>query len=53
MEQLNKTPTTGKFGDVAKTIDTNFGLIVTKLMELSEASKAKEDGAVSIRQKPS
>lgn len=42
MEQLNKTPTTGKFGDVAKTIDTNFGLIVTKLMELSEASKAKE-----------
>lgn len=42
MEHLNKTPTTGKFGDVAKTIDTNFGLIVTKLMELSEASKAKE-----------
>lgn len=42
MEQLNKTPTTDKFGDVAKTIDTNFGLIVTKLMELSEASKAKE-----------
>lgn len=42
MEQLNKTPTTGKFGDVAKTIDTNFGLIVTKLMELSEASKAKK-----------
>ena len=42
MEQLNKTPTTGKFGDVAKTIDTNFALIVTKLMELSEASKAKE-----------
>lgn len=42
MERLNKTPTTGKFGDVAKTIDTNFGLIVTKLMELSEASKAKE-----------
>lgn len=42
MEKLNKTPTTGKFGDVAKTIDTNFGLIVTKLMELSEASKAKE-----------
>ena len=42
MEQLNKTPTTGKFGDVAKVLDTNFGLIVTKLMELSEASKAKE-----------
>lgn len=42
MEKLNKTPTTGKFGDVAKTIDTNFGLIVTKIMELSEASKAKE-----------
>lgn len=42
MENLNKTPTTGKFGDVAKVLDTNFGLIVTKLMELSEASKAKE-----------
>ena len=39
MEKLNKTPTTGKFGDVAKTIDTNFGLIVTKLMELSEAKE--------------
>lgn len=39
MEHLNKTPTTGKFGDVAKTIDTNFGLIVTKLMELSEAKE--------------
>lgn len=37
MEQLNKTPITGKFGDVAKVLDTNFGLIVTKLMELSEA----------------
>lgn len=37
MEQLNKTPTTGKFGDVAKVLDTNFGLIVTKLMELSKA----------------
>ena len=42
MEQLNKTPITGKFGDVAKVLDTNFGLIVTKLMELSEASKAKK-----------
>lgn len=42
MENLNKTPTTGKFGDVAKVLDTNFGLIVAKLMELSEASKAKE-----------
>lgn len=39
MEQLNKTPTTGKFGDVAKVLDTNFGLIVTKLMELSKAKK--------------
>lgn len=39
MEQLNKTPTTGKFGDVAKALDTNFGLIVTKLMELSKAKK--------------
>lgn len=39
MEQLNKTPITGKFGDVAKVLDTNFGLIVTKLMELSEAKK--------------
>ena len=39
MEKLNKTPTTGKFGDVAKVLDTNFGLIVTKLMELSEAKK--------------
>lgn len=37
MEQLNKTPTTGKFGDVAKVLDTNFGLIVMKLMELSKA----------------
>lgn len=36
MEQLNKTPTTGKFGDVAKALDTNFGLIVMKLMELSK-----------------
>lgn len=39
MEHLNKTPTTGKFGDVAKVLDTNFGLIVMKLMELSEAKK--------------
>lgn len=39
MEQLNKTPTTGKFGDVAKVLDTNFGLIVMKLMELSKAKK--------------
>lgn len=39
MEQLNKTPTTGKFVDVAKALDTNFGLIVTKLMELSKAKK--------------
>lgn len=39
MEQLNKTPVTGKFGDVAKVLDTNFGLIVTKLMELSKAKK--------------
>lgn len=39
MEQLNKTPTTGKFGDVAKVLDTNFGLIVTKLMELSKSKK--------------
>lgn len=39
MEQLNKTPITGKFGDVAKVLDTNFGLIVTKLMELSNAKK--------------
>lgn len=39
MEQLNKTPTTGKFGDVAKALDTNFGLIVMKLMELSKAKK--------------
>lgn len=39
MEQLNKTPTTGKFGDVAKVLDTNFGLIVMKLLELSKAKK--------------
>lgn len=39
MEQLNKTPTTGKFGDVAKVLDTNFGLIVMKLMELNKAKK--------------
>ena len=39
MEQLNKTPVTGKFGDVAKVLDTNFGLIVTKLMELSKAKE--------------
>ena len=39
MEQLNKTPITGKFGDVAKVLDTNFGLIATKLMELSKAKK--------------
>ena len=39
MEQLNKTPITGKFGDVAKVLDTNFGLIVTKLMELSKSKK--------------
>lgn len=39
MEQLNKTPTTGKFGEVAKVLDTNFGLIVMKLMELSKAKK--------------
>ena len=48
MEQLNKTPTTGKFGDVAKVIDTNFGLIVTKLMELSEASKVKETNSIDL-----
>ena len=42
MEQLNKTPTSGKFSDVAKVLDTNFGLVVTKLMELDESSKAKE-----------
>ena len=47
MEQLNKTPTTGKFGDVAKVLDTNFGLIVTKLMELSEASKEMNCGFYS------
>ena len=34
MEQFNKTPTTGKFGEIAKVIDTNFGLVLTKLMEL-------------------
>lgn len=39
MEQLNKTPTQGKFGDVAKVLDTNFGLIVSKLMELEESHK--------------
>lgn len=39
MEQLNKTPTQGKFGDVAKVLDTNFGLIVAKLMELEQGSK--------------
>ena len=39
MEQLNKTPTQGKFGDVAKVLDTNFGLIVSKLMELETSHK--------------
>lgn len=38
MEQLNKTPTSGKFGDVAKVIDTNFALLVTKIAELEEDS---------------
>lgn len=42
MEQLNKTPTSGKFSDVAKVLDTNFGLVVAKLMEIDESSKAKE-----------
>lgn len=42
MEQLNKTPTSGRFSDVAKVLDTNFGLVVAKLMELDESSKAKE-----------
>lgn len=39
MEQLNKTPTQGKFGDVAKVLDTNFGLILAKLLELEETHK--------------
>lgn len=39
MEQLNKTPTSGKFSDVVKVLDTNFGLIVTKLLELEQGSK--------------
>lgn len=39
MEQLNKTPTQGKFGDVAKVLDTNFGLVVSKLMELEDSHK--------------
>lgn len=39
MEQLNKTPTQGKFGDVAKVLDTNFGLIVAKLLELETSHK--------------
>ena len=39
MEQLNKTPTSGKFGDVAKVLDTNFGLIVSKMLELEESHK--------------
>lgn len=49
MEQLNKTPTQGKFGDVARVIDTNFGLIVTKLMEL-EGSKELNCGFYSTLQ---
>lgn len=39
MEQLNKTPTSGKFGDVAKVLDTNFGLIVSKMLELEQSHK--------------
>ena len=44
MEQFNKTPTTGKFGEIAKVIDTNFGLVLTKLMELEESGKSMNCG---------
>lgn len=44
MEQFNKTPTTGKFGEIAKVIDTNFGLVLTKLMELEEGGKSMNCG---------
>lgn len=39
MEQLNKTPTQGKFGDVARVLDINFGLITSKLTELEDSHK--------------
>ena len=39
MEQLNKTPTQGKFGDVARVLDINFGLITSKLTELEDIHK--------------
>lgn len=47
MEQLNKTPTEGKFGDVAKALDVNFGLIAMKLAELEEKSEGKNCGFYS------
>jgi len=47
MEQLNKTPTSGNFGNVAKVIDTNFGLVVTKLLELEQGSKDMNVGFYS------
>lgn len=47
MEQLNKTPTTGKFGEIAKVLDTNFGLIVTKMTEYEQKSKTTNIGFYS------
>lgn len=34
MENLNKTPTSGRFNDIARTLDQNFSLISACIMEL-------------------
>lgn len=44
MENLNKTPTTGTFGEVAKVLDTNFGLVVAKLIELEQSNRGSNVG---------
>lgn len=44
MQNLNKTPLTGTFGDVAKVLDTNFGLVVAKLVELEESNRGSNVG---------
>lgn len=44
MQNLNKTPITGTFGDVAKVLDTNFGLVVAKLIELEQSHRGSNVG---------
>lgn len=44
MQNLNKTPISGTFGDVAKVLDTNFGLVVAKLIELEQSHRGSNVG---------